>query len=66
MVRTTVELDEKLLNEAMKLTGKTTKKEVVNYALEELVKTAKRRRMLELEGKVTGRVISTKCGKAVE
>ena len=52
MLRTTIELDEKLVKEAMKLSGKTTKKELVNYALEELVKTAKRRKMLELEGKV--------------
>ncbi len=52
MYRTTIELDEKLLNEAMKLTGKTKKSAVVNYALEELVQKLKRWKMLELDGKV--------------
>jgi len=36
----------------MKLTHKKTKKEVVNYALGELVKKLKRKKPLELEGKV--------------
>ncbi len=52
MLRTNIELDEKLVNEAMKLTRKTTKKEVVNYALEELVRKLKRKKMLRLKGKV--------------
>jgi len=53
MLRTNIELDEKLVGEAMKLTHKKTKKELVNYALSELVSRIKRRKMLELEGKVT-------------
>ena len=52
MIRTNIELDEKLVREAMKLTRKKTKKEVVNYALEELVSRLKRKKILELEGKV--------------
>ena len=52
MLRTNIELDEKLVKEAMKFTHKKTKKEIVNYALEELVKRFKRKRLLELEGKV--------------
>ena len=52
MLRTNIELDEKLVKEAMKLSRKTTKKALVNYALAELVQKLKRRRMLELEGKV--------------
>ena len=52
MSRTNIELDEKLVDEAMKLTHKKTKKELVNYALEELVKRFKRKKLLELEGKV--------------
>ena len=52
MLRTNIELDEELIREAMKLTHKKTKKEVVNYALEELVRRMKRRRILELEAKV--------------
>ena len=52
MLRTNIELDEKLVSEAMKLTHKKTKKELVNYAIEELVRRAKRKKLLELEGKV--------------
>jgi Arc/MetJ family transcription regulator len=46
------ELDEKLVDEAMKLTHKKTKKELVNYALRELVSKMKRKQLLEIEGKV--------------
>ncbi|MDH4226252.1 MAG: type II toxin-antitoxin system VapB family antitoxin [Deltaproteobacteria bacterium] len=52
MLRTNIELDEKLIKEAMKLTHKKTKKALVNYALTELVSRFKRKRILELEGKV--------------
>lgn len=52
MLRTNVELDENLIKEAMEFTQKKTKKEIVNYALEELVKRFKRKKLLELEGKV--------------
>jgi Arc/MetJ family transcription regulator len=52
MGRTNIELDEGLVTEAMKLTNKKTKKEVVNYAIEELVRKLKRKKILELEGKV--------------
>jgi Arc/MetJ family transcription regulator len=52
MLRTNIELDERLVSEAMRLTGIKTKKELVNYSLKELVAKIKRRKMLELEGKV--------------
>lgn len=52
MGRTNIELDEKLVNEAMKLTGKKTKKDLVNYAVEELVRKIKRKKILKLEGNV--------------
>jgi Arc/MetJ family transcription regulator len=52
MLRTNIELDEKLVKEAMKLTHKKTKKEIVHYALAELVSRARRKKLLELEGKV--------------
>ncbi|MDI3500165.1 MAG: hypothetical protein PWR28_112 [Synergistaceae bacterium] len=52
MLRTNIELDDKLVEEAMKLTHKKTKKELVNYALDELVKRLKRKKLLELEGQV--------------
>lgn len=52
MLRTNIELDEKLVNEALKLTRMKTKKELVNYALKELVHKIKRKKLLEIEGKV--------------
>jgi len=52
MARTNIELDDRILKEAMKLTDIRTKKDLVNYALEELVKKLRRKKMLELEGKV--------------
>lgn len=52
MTRTNIELDEKLVGEALKLTHIKTKKQVVNIALKELVSKIKRRKMLGLEGKV--------------
>ena len=52
MHRTNVELDEKLVSKAMKLTGIDTKKQLLNYALSELVSKAKRKGILKLEGKV--------------
>ena len=62
MGRTNIELDDKLVDEAMKLTNKKTKKEVVNYAIEELVRKLKRKKILELEGKVdwTGKLDETR------
>lgn len=55
MLRTNIELDERLVAEAMKLARKKTKKELVNFALEELVHKLKRKKLLELEGKVSWR-----------
>ena len=52
MMRTNIELDEKLVEEAMKLTDSKTKKELVNYALKELVRKKKRKKLLEKEGNV--------------
>ena len=52
MSRTNIELNDKILKDALSLTHIKTKKDVVNYALEELVKKMRRKKMLELEGKV--------------
>lgn len=52
MRKMNIEIDEKLVEEAMKLTRKKTIKDVVNYALEELVRKRRRRKLLKLEGKV--------------
>lgn len=52
MHRTNIELDEKLVKEAMRLFGKKTKKELVNFALDELIRREKTKGILSLEGKV--------------
>ena len=52
MSRTNIELNIQLVDEAMKLTNKKTKKDLVNYAVEELVRKLKRKKILEIEGKV--------------
>lgn len=52
MSRTNIELDDKLVKQGLKLTKLKTKKDLVNYALGELVQREKKRKILELEGKV--------------
>lgn len=52
MHRTNVELDEKLVKKAMKLTRLSTKKELLNFALAELVRQNELKGLLNLEGKV--------------
>ena len=51
-MRTNIVIDDELLSEAMKLSGATTKKEVIAKALEEFVFTRKRRNLLNLAGKI--------------
>ncbi len=51
-MRTNIVLNDNLVKEGLKLTGFKTKKELVNLALEELVKRRKRKKLLKLEGKV--------------
>ena len=66
MLRTNIELDENLVAEAMKLTQKKTKKELVNFALAELVSRFKRKKLLEFEGKVawTGNLAGMRKSRA--
>lgn len=52
MHRTNIELDESLVKEGMRLFKKKTKKELVNFALGELIRREKAKGILELEGKV--------------
>lgn len=52
MHRTNVELDEKLVKEGMRLFKKKSKKELVNFALSELIRREKMKGILSLEGKV--------------
>jgi len=51
-MRTTLAIDKKLLEEAMKCTGEKTKTAVVNHALEELIRRKKIEGLLALEGKI--------------
>ncbi len=51
-MRTNIEIDDKLMKEAMKLSNLKSKKEIVNYALSELIKFHKRQSMKSLQGKV--------------
>jgi Arc/MetJ family transcription regulator len=52
MHRTNVELDEKLVKEGMRLFNKRTKKELIRFALSELIRHEKAKGILDLEGKV--------------
>jgi len=52
MARTNIDIDDKLVREGLKVTPMRKKKELANYALEELLKRAKRKRILKFEGKV--------------
>ena len=52
MLRTNIELDDNLVREGLKLTRKKTKKDLVNHALRELVSRLKRKKLLDLEGRV--------------
>jgi Arc/MetJ family transcription regulator len=51
-VRTNIELDDELVKEAMTLTGVTTKKEIVHLALEEFVRSRKKKNLLDLAGRI--------------
>jgi len=51
-MRTTLAIDEKLLDEAKALSGAKTKKEAVEIALDEFVRKKKAKKLLDLEGKV--------------
>jgi Arc/MetJ family transcription regulator len=48
MVRTTLDIDPKLLAEALEWTGETSPGRVVNKALEELVRREKMKKLIEL------------------
>ncbi|WP_010257472.1 type II toxin-antitoxin system VapB family antitoxin [Treponema primitia] len=51
-MRTTLNLNETLLSEAMKWTGEPTKTAVINEALKEIITHRKRMRLIEMAGKV--------------
>ena len=51
-MRTNIDLDDELIKEAMTLTGVTTKKEIVHVALQELVRSRKKKNLLDLAGQI--------------
>jgi len=51
-MRTNVVLDDELIDEALKLSGVKTKKDVIDFALREFVSTRKRGNLLDLEGTI--------------
>ncbi|MFL6258660.1 MAG: type II toxin-antitoxin system VapB family antitoxin [Thermoanaerobaculia bacterium] len=51
-MRTNIVLDDELVAEAARLTGITTKKDLVHEALRVLIATRRRKSLLDLEGKI--------------
>lgn len=51
-MRTNIDLDERLLEQAFSITGLRTKKELVNFALAELVKKNANKDLLDLAGEI--------------
>lgn len=51
-MRTNIEIENDLMNEALTLTGLRTKKELVQLALQELVLSRKKKNLFELSGKI--------------
>ncbi len=49
-MRSTIDIDEKLLREAQKITGAKTKKELVNLSLGELIKKKRKEHLIGLFG----------------
>ena len=52
MGRTNVVLDDKLVEECQKLTGIQTRRALIDYALHEVLRHGRQRRLLELKGSV--------------
>jgi len=51
-MRTTIDLDDKLVNAAMRLTGARTKSEAVRIALQQLVRSRKQKSLTDLAGRI--------------
>lgn len=52
IMRTNIELDDELVKQAFALTRIRTKKELINFALAELVKSRSPKNLLDLAGKI--------------
>lgn len=51
-MRTNIEIDDQLVEKGMNYTGIRTKRELVDFALRELIQRKERRRILNLKGKL--------------
>lgn len=51
-MRTNIDLDERLVSEAFRLTGIKTKRELVQEALRVLIENRRRKSLLDLQGKI--------------
>ena len=51
-MKTTLELNEELVKEALSLTDFQTEKELIEFALQEIIRTRKKRNLLDLSGKI--------------
>ncbi|MEQ9000202.1 MAG: type II toxin-antitoxin system VapB family antitoxin [Coleofasciculus sp. B1-GNL1-01] len=51
-MQVTLNLDEALLNEALKLTKLTTQEELLNLALQELIRSRRKKNLLDLAGQI--------------
>ena len=52
MSRTNIVLDDKLVAKTMKITGIKTRRELVDFALKELLRHAEQMKILDLKGKI--------------
>ena len=51
-MKTSIELNEELVKEALRLTKFQTEKELIDFALPELIRTRKKRNLLDLSGQI--------------
>ena len=51
-MRTNIELDDDLIAQGLSLTGATTKRQLVQIALQELVRSRSRKNLLDLSGQI--------------
>jgi Arc/MetJ family transcription regulator len=51
-MKTNIQIDDVLIKEGFRLTGFKTKKDLVNYALSELVRRKNQKRILSLKGRI--------------
>jgi Arc/MetJ family transcription regulator len=51
-MRTNIDLDEKMMGEALRLSKAKTKKELIHQALKEFIENRRRLDLLDLEGKI--------------